>query len=556
MRRSIASVSVLAVLAGLPFGAPAQAAEDIRTITRDGFALVHHRVAKPSTPMRGFGGTRSDFDGDGVDDVAATSDPLNYNLPDSPTGVVSVRYSSAPQVDYLIGVMSLTEGGCICFGQALVAGDFNGDRYDDLAIGVPEERDLGNGADAGGVWVIPGSKAGLVVDSAIHFNQGSPGLPDTAENYDRFGAALAAGDINGDTRDDLAIGAYGESVGSKADAGAVTVLFGGPTGLTATGAQHLHQDLAAVPGAAESNDYFGYSLAIGKVDSNRYQDLVIGAPLENDGASWDGTGMVTLMWGGPGGVSTTGATSVTGAAVGPATGDSETIPWYLGEVLAIGDVNGDGLGEVVAGAPSAQTPDLNGGLVVVFTGRTGGLSASAVRIFTQRTAGVPGDPGDYDRFGGALAIGDVTRDGKADLLIGVPGEGVGSQAEAGMVVLLKGSAAGLTGTGAQGFDQNHAVVPDTAERGDRFGASVALLNLDGTGGLDALVGSVGEEVSGDFPGYGAGSLVPFHGVPLPGSPGALTPENTSWSGQTMRTELTWHTRYGFRIAGPQSGPLS
>lgn len=544
---------MLAVLAGLPFGVPARAAEDIRTITRDGFDLLHHRVAKPTTPMRGFGGTRSDFDGDGVDDVAAMSDPLNYNLADSPTGIVSVRYSSAPQVDYLIGIVPLTEGGCVCFGQALVAGDFDGDRYDDLAIGVPEEVDRGNRAHAGGVWVIPGSRAGLVVDSAIHINQSSPGIPDTAENYDWFGAALAAGDINGDARDDLAIGAYGESVGSKAYAGAVTILFGGSTGLAATGAQHLQQDLAAVPGAAESNDYFGYSLAIGKVDGNRYQDLVIGAPLENNGASWDGTGMVTLMWGGPAGVSSTGATSVTGAAAGPATGDSDVIPWLLGEVLAIGDVNGDGLGEVVAGAPGAQTPHLNGGLVAVFTGRTGGLSAGAVRIITQRTAGVPGDPENDDRFGGSLAIGDVTRDGKADVLIGAPGESIGSQAEAGMVTLLKGSATGLTGTGAQGFDQNHAVVPDTAERGDRFGSSVALLNLDGTGGLDALVGSVGEEVSGDFPGYEAGSLVPFHGVPLPGSPGALTPENTSWSGQTMRTEFTWHMRYGLRIAGPQSG---
>ncbi|WP_231928433.1 hypothetical protein [Micromonospora echinaurantiaca] len=536
----------------MTFGVPAQAAEGVQTITRDGVSLVHHRVAKPSTPMRGFGGTRSDFDGDGVDDVAATSDPLNYNLPENPTSIVSVRYSSAPQVDYFIGTLA-SDGGCGCFGLALVAGDFNGDRYDDLAIGDLDEVDPRNKTHAGGVWIIPGSKAGLVAESAIHFNQSSPGLPDTAENYDRFGAALAAGDINGDARDDLAIGAYGESVGSKADAGAVTVLFGGATGLTTTGAQHLHQDLAAVPGAAESNDQFGFSLAIGKVDSDRYQDLVIGAPRENDGASWDGTGMVTLMWGGPGGVSTTGATSVTGAAVGPATGDVNTIPWYLGEVLAIGDVNGDGLGEVVAGAPGAQTPHINGGLVAVFTGRTGGLSASAVRIFTQRTAGVPGDPGDDDRFGGALAIGDVTRDGKADLLIGVPGEDIGSQSEAGMVVLLKGSAAGLTGTGAQGFDQNHAVVPDTAERGDKFGASVAVLNLDGTGGLDALVGSVGEEVSGDIPGYPGGSLVPIHGVPLPGSPGALTPKNTSWSGQTMRTEVTWHMRYGLRIAGPQSG---
>ncbi|MGS2612958.1 hypothetical protein ACVCAH_00245 [Micromonospora sp. LZ34] len=527
---------------------PAQAAEGVQTITRDGVVLQHHRVAKTATPVTGTGDTRSDFDGDGVDDVAATGDPFYYSLPQNPTGVVAVRYSSAPQVDYFLGVLSLSDGGCGCFGLALVAGDFNGDRYDDLAIGDMDEVDPGNKAHAGGVWVIPGSSTGLVVDSAVHFNQSSPGVPDGPENYDRFGAALAAGDINGDGRDDLAIGAYGESIGSKADAGAVTVLFGGSTGLTATGAQYLQQDQAAVPGAAERGDQFGFTLAIGKVDNNRYNDLVIGAPRENDGVSWDGSGMVTLMWGSPSGVSSTGATAVTGAGVGPAIGHSETIAWYLGDALAIGDVNGDGLGEVVAGAPGAQTPHLNGGLVAVFTGRSGGLSASAVRIITQRTAGVPGDPEDEDRFGGTLATGDVTGDGRADVLIGAPGEAIGSRTEAGMVTLLKGSASGLTGSGAQGFDQNHQILPDTAESGDKFGASVALLNLNGDPGYDAVVASTGEEVAGDIAGYESGVLIPFRA----GTDGIVA-LSTSWSGLALRTEIVWPQRYGVRIAGPQSG---
>ncbi|MEU5942117.1 hypothetical protein ABZ807_23685 [Micromonospora sp. NPDC047548] len=531
----------------MAIGVPAEAAEGARTITRDGVVLQHHRVAKAGTPVKGTGGTRSDFDGDGVDDIAATGDPFNYNLPLSPTGVVAVRYSSAPQVDYFLGAMTPSGGGS-GFGLALVAGDFNGDRYDDLAIGDMDEVDPGNKTYAGGVWVIPGSRTGLVVDSVIHFNQSSPGVPDTPENFDRFGAALAAGDINGDGREDLAIGAYGESIGSKADAGAVTVLFGGSTGLTATGAQYLQQDQAAVPGAAERNDQFGFSLAIGKVNNNRYNDLVIGTPRENDGVSWGGSGMVTLMWGSPSGVSSTGATAVTGAAVRPAIGQSGTIAWYLGEALAIGDVNGDGLGEVVAGAPSAQTPHIYGGLVAVFTGRTGGLSSSAVRVITQRTAGVPGEPEDNDRFGAALATGDVTGDGRADVLIGAPGEAVGPRVEAGIVTLLKGSAAGLTGSGAQGFDQNHPVVPGGSESGDKFGASVALLNLNGTGGLDAVVASTGEEVGGDTAGYASGVLIPFHG-----STGGLVPLNTWWSGLSMRTEIVWPQRYGIRIAGPQSG---
>ncbi|MEV0721177.1 hypothetical protein AB0I37_00160 [Micromonospora purpureochromogenes] len=547
MGRRITSASLVAVLAGLAVGAPAQAADDVRIVTREGVVLQHLRVAKATTPMRGTGGTRSDFDGDGVDDIAATADPLNENLPSGATGLVVVRYSSAPQVDYLIGGAT-PEGGSTGFGWALAAGDFNGDRYDDLAIGNMDEFDPGNKSHAGGVWIIPGSSAGLVVDVAKHFNQSSPGVPGASENQDWFGATLAAGDINGDGREDLAIGAYGEGIGAKTGAGAVTVLFGAATGLTATGAQYLQQDQAGVPGAAERDDYFGFSLAIGKVNNNRYNDLVIGAPLENKGTSWDGSGMVTLMWGSPSGVSSTGATSVTGAAVRPATGQPDTIAWYLGETLAIGDVNGDGLGEVVAGAPSAQSPDIYGGLIAVFTGRTAGLSGGAVRIVTQRTAGVPGEPEGYDRFGASLATGDVTGDGRADVLVGSLTEEVGPTDEGGVVTLLKGSASGVTGSGAQAFDQNHPNIPGTVERGDKFGASVAVLNLNGTGPLDAVVASTGEEVAGDTPGYASGSMVPFHG-----STGGLVPQFVSWSGASLRTDRVWPMHYGVRVAGPQGG---
>ncbi|AEB47748.1 hypothetical protein VAB18032_03320 [Micromonospora maris AB-18-032] len=538
------------MLAGLAVSAPAQAADEFRTITRDGLIMQYHRVAKAVTPVKGTGATRSDFDGDGVDDIAASAGWLNHSLPHYPTGVVVVRYSSAPHVDYFIGT---GVDNISSFGIALVAGDFNGDGYDDLAIGDADEADTKkNNAHGGGVWIIPGSRTGLVVDSTKHFNQSSPGVPGESENRDAFGASLAAGDINGDGRDDLAIGAFKEAIGSVKEAGAVTILYGGSGGLTGTGAQQLHQNQAAVPGSAERRDHFGMSLAIGKVNNNKYADLVIGAPHENDGSGANGSGMVTLMWGSASGVKLSGATSVTGAGVYKATGRKDTIAWYLGMSLAIGDVNGDGLGEVIAGAPNAQTPHVDGGLIAVFTGRTGGagLSGKAVKIITQRTAGVPGSPESADRFGATLAAGDVTGDGRADVLVGAYTEAIGTKDEAGMIVLLKGSSSGLTGTGAQGFDQNHSVVPGGAERGDRFGGSLALLNLNGKGPLDALVASTGEEVAGDIPGYPSATLSRFHG-----SSSGIVAQSGSWSGRALNTNRLELLNYGQRIAGPQSsGP--
>ncbi|GIJ21936.1 FG-GAP-like repeat-containing protein [Micromonospora lutea] len=548
MRRKLAGLTVLTVLAGLAIGAPAQAAEEFWTITRDGLVMQYHRVTKAVAPVKGTGVTRSDFDGDGVDDIAASADFLNHSLPYYPTGVVVVRYSSTPQVDYFMGAMTTDTGSS--FGIALVAGDFNGDGYDDLAIGDADEIDTRNKARGGGVWIIPGSRTGLVVDSTRHFNQSSPGIPGDSENYDAFGASLAAGDINGDGRDDLAIGAFKEAIGTIKEAGAVTVLYGASGGLTGTGAQQLHQNQAAVPGSAERRDHFGMSLAIGKVNNNKYADLVIGAPHENDGSGANGSGMVTLMWGSASGVKLSGATSVTGAGVYKATGREDTIAWYLGTSLTIGDVNGDGLGEVIAGAPNAQTPHLDGGLIAVFTGRTGGLSGGAVKIITQRTTGVPGSPEDGDRFGATLAAGDVTGDGRADVLVGAHTEAIGTKAEAGMITLLKGSSSGLTGSGAQGFDQNHSVVPGGAERGDRFGGSVALLNLNGSGPFDALVASTGEEVAGDVPGYASATLSRFHG-----SSGGIVAQTGSWSGRSLNTNRLEVLHYGQKIAGPHSsGP--
>lgn len=183
-------------------------------------------------------------------------------------------------------VADLGDGGTFRGGPAIVSGDWDGTGQDDLIIG-----DTGVGSPPGGgisVYLGRGDLAGLEPEEVQTWTQDSPGVPGTAEAGDQWGAELSAGDTDGDGHPDLAIGAPGEDIGAVADAGAVGVMRGAPFGLTDVGAKSFDQNLADIPGAAETSDAWGGQVRLIDADKDGRFGLLAAAPGENthDGFVW------------------------------------------------------------------------------------------------------------------------------------------------------------------------------------------------------------------------------------------------------------------------------
>jgi hypothetical protein len=176
--------------------------------------------------------------------------------------------------------------------RSLAAGDVNGDGRADLVAGVETDH------DGGEVRVYPGTASG--VGAATVIDQDTDGVPGTSEYGDVFGASVATGDVNGDGRADIAVGAPEKTVDAVAKAGAVTVLYGGPGGVTGNGAQQISENSGDVTGHAEQNDLFGSQVSLADLNGDGKADLTAGASGENDGG-----GALYMLNGGASGVSTT-----------------------------------------------------------------------------------------------------------------------------------------------------------------------------------------------------------------------------------------------------------
>lgn len=353
--------------------------------------------------------------------------------------------------------------------------DLNGDGIADLV--VASSLDDTAGVDAGAVFVFFGSSesAGLVDRSAA-----AADLRILAQNAgDGFGASICTGDVDGDGQDDLIIGANLVDSGSAPDAGAVYV-FHGPF-VTGTTLPALACNARLLGETVISGDRFGAMVELGDVDGDGVLDVCAAAPQHDrsnpvlDPAALD-TGCVYVFEGGE-------SLASRSAAQAEHKLDGERRNDRLGNAIAFGDLDGDGLSEMAVGCaqsdPSTPIYLQNAGCVYVVQCdanlSNGPIEGQAPFILTGEAA--------EDRFGSTVAIGDVDGDGQGDLLVGAPSNDY-YETDGGRVYVFHGGA---------GFASEDAQLADTKLSGmathNSFGQTLRVTDLDGDGVTDLLIGA-------------------------------------------------------------------
>lgn len=299
----------------------------------------------------------------------------------------------------------------------------------------------------------------------ISYTGGStPRLDITGALGDTGQPAPGITDFNCDRIEDLAVADPEATVGGDARAGLVRIVYGGGKGTS-----EVHQDLAAVPGDAEANDYFGEALATVDHDGDGCTDLVVGTPREDLGSQAD-AGTVDVMYGASGGLASGGAAEHLEQGTG------------TGDILAAASEAGDRMGAAVAaGLTDAGEPYLVIGVPgedVDGKADAGGafyLRGSVNRALVQGKAGVAGTPEAGDKYGSSVA------GAPEHLVIGVPGEGMVPSRVTGTTEVVAGQvdvmAHQLNSDGVPlhrgSIDQNSFRVTAEVEAGDQFGAAVS-----------------------------------------------------------------------------------
>ncbi|MDH5715602.1 MAG: hypothetical protein OEZ30_08560, partial [Candidatus Aminicenantes bacterium] len=325
-------------------------------------------------------------------------------------------------------------------GSALASGDVNGDGYADIIIGV-------SSADPGNTYVILGNSFASPPYTIDLNSQSADITVCGADAGDRFGCAVASGDINGDSYYDIIIGAPLTNTPGGTRAGKAYVIFGSSFPLPP-----YTIDLSTTPAniticGASTDDYCAREVASGDVNGDGYEDVIIGA-WSADTPVGQNAGKVYVIFGAiiPGTVTIDFSTQLADITV--CGDDAED---QVGAAVTSGDINGDGYYDLIISAPAADPPggDHAGEIYAIF-GKSFSSPPYTIDLDSQSAdITICGDDTWY-MYKGAVTSGDVNGDSYDDVIIGADRASPGGRTKAGETDLILGGGAIITAHGLGG----------------------------------------------------------------------------------------------------------
>jgi hypothetical protein len=347
--------------------------------------------------------------------------------------------------------------------------------------------------------------AGFASARAIDLKTEPPDLRLTGVNQDDFaGQTVLVGDVNGDARDDMIIGARGVDFDGRSSCGAIYIVLSSDTLTSPIDFSSNRPDLKRIYGPA-ANAQAGSNIACGDINNDGRWDIICGIPTASPNGKFS-AGEVHIIYGSD---SPADTLDLAGAASGVTVIQGENVFDKLGESVAVGNVNGDSFGDVLAGAPFATAASRQfAGILYVIHGSASlapaidltGLVAGVTRVFGS---------GENDTFGTSCFSADATNDGVDDILAGAPQATVLGRTFAGAGYLVPGSET-LPDTIDTLDDSALGLVKIFGAEADALaGSGFAVGDLDGDDLNELLVSSPAYPSSGRV---GAGVIHVFNGA--------------------------------------------